>query len=374
MRKLYQSVVRFFERLPWSYVAGVVLLLVLILGALYYRAEAARKRIPLIQSRDPMSMRDISYGPNKPLPAQIFSAFVMPDSSVRPESMAPQSVVATVVVEKTVEVVREQSLVVEQVVDTTGTGPQSGGVNHQAVQTRMVVYSVDMAIIVKDTPATMKQIEQLTTGVAGYVVSAQTTQYDAGVYGSVVIRVPAVELDNVLTQLEALALEVRSANKTGSDVTEEYMDLESRVKVLEAAEQELLELYQTRQADSEVTEILEVYQQLVSFREQIESVTGRMQYLEESSAMAKVTISITPDAMAQPVQIGRWQPIGTARDAVEVLASSLQFLVDVLIWVVIVVLPLGLLVGAAILGIRRLLRRRRQRQTVAPETPPETQP
>ncbi len=369
MRKLYQSVVKFLKKIPWSYLAGVVLLLVLILGALYYRAEAARKRLRSTLPVNAHSSISETYGFEAPLPARVVRSFVMPAESQSGQRSSildvfqqptPAPIIQTVVVEKTIEI--------------TDAGPQSGGVNHQAVQTRMVVYSVDMAIIVKDTPATMKQIEQLTTGVAGYVVSAQTTQYDAGVYGFVVIRVPAVELDNVLAQLEALALEVRSENKVGTDVTEEYVDLESRVKVLEAAEQELLELYQTRQADGEVTEILEVYQQLVSFREQIESVTGRMQYLEESSAMAKVTISITPDAMAQPVQIGRWQPIGTARDAIEVLASSLQFLVDALIWVVIVVLPLGLLVSAAILGIRRLLRRRRQRQTVAPETPPGTQP
>jgi hypothetical protein len=220
---------------------------------------------------------------------------------------------------------------------------------------------VDMSIIVKDTQATLKRIEQLTSEVTGYVVSAQTTQYDAGLYGSIVIRVPASELDNVLAQLEALALEVRSLNKSGTDVTEEYVDLESRVKVLEAAEQELLELYQTRQADGEVTDILEVYQQLVAFREEIESLTGRMQYLAESAAMAKVTISVIPDALAQPVQIARWQPGGTARDAFEVLVSSGQFLVDMLIWGAILVLPLALLVGGTIFGIGRLLRRRRRR-------------
>ncbi|MBN2003789.1 MAG: DUF4349 domain-containing protein [Anaerolineae bacterium] len=249
---------------------------------------------------------------------------------------------------------------------------QVAGLSPLELESRMVVYSVDMSIIVKDTQAAMKQIEQLTGEVAGYVVSAQTTQYDAGVYGSVVIRVPATELDNVLARLEGLALEVRNLNKAGTDVTEEYVDLESRVKVLEAAEQELLELYQTRQADGEVTEILEVYQQLVAFREEIESLTGRMQYLEESAAMARVNINMTPDALAQPVQIGRWQPVGTMRDAFEVLVSGGQFLVDALIWIVIVGLPLGALAGAVIFGISRLLRRRRRQRQRAIETPPET--
>jgi len=267
-------------------------------------------------------------------------------------------------VEKTVEVEK----VVEKTVEVVKTVDKEASFQ-EVTGTRMVVYTVDMSIVVKDTQAALDQIEQLTNAVGGYVVSAQTTQYDAGAYGNAVIRVPTAELDNVLAQLESLALEVRNQNKTGSDVTEEYVDLESRVKVLEAAEQELLELYQTRQADGEVTDILEVYQQLVAFREQIETLTGRMQYLEESAAMAKVTISVTPDALAQPVQVGRWRPDGTAREALEVLVSSLRFLADMIIWGVILVLPLALLVGGAIFGIGRLIRRRRRRAKPHGEAP-----
>lgn len=60
-----------------------------------------------------------------------------------------------------------------------------------------------------------------------------------------------------------------------------------------------------------------MYRQLAAFREEIESLTGRMHYLAESAAMAKVTLNVMPDALAQPVQIGRWQPGGTARAAKE---------------------------------------------------------
>jgi conjugal transfer/entry exclusion protein len=360
MCKVYQSVMKFLKKVPWSYMAGAVLLVALILGALYYRAEAARQRVLSVATHDPLSMRSMTYGLNRPLLDRVVSAFTVPDSA-QPGAVAPPQVV---VVEKTVEV--EKVVEVVKTVEVENTGSRG------TTETRMVVYSVDMSIVVKDTQATLKQIEQLTSEVAGYVVSAQTTQYDAGLYGSIMVRVPASELDNVLAQLEGLALEVRSLNKSGTDVTEEYVDLESRVKVMEAAEQELLELYQTRQADGEVTEILEVYQQLVAFREEIESLTGRRQYLAESAAMAKVTISVIPDALAQPVQIGRWQPGGTARDAFEVLVSSGQFLVDMLIWGVILVLPLALLVGGAFFGIGRLIRRRRRRVQSLAEPPIDT--
>jgi hypothetical protein len=346
MRKVYQSVVKFLKKVPWPFLAGVILVAALILGALYYRAEAARQRVYTVRPGDPLSFTSVTYGVD------------IDDLRTANDMLEPGTIATLAIpVEKTVEVekVVEKTVEVVQTIDKEASFQEVTG-------TRMVVYTVDMSIVVKDTQAALDQIERLTNEAGGYVVSAKTTQYEGGAYGNAVIRVPTEELDNVLAQLESLALEVRNLNKTGSDVTEEYVDLESRVKVLEAAEQELLELYQTRQADGEVTDILEVYQQLVAFREEIETLTGRMQYLEESSAMAKVTISITPDALAQPVQIGRWRPDGTAREALEVLVSSFQFLVDMLIWGVILVLPLALLVGGAIFGIGWLIRRRRRAQ------------
>lgn len=366
MRRVYQSVVKFLRKAPWLVLAGLVVLVVLILGALSYRAEAARQRALSAASYDPLSMRGEMYGLERTPLERLVSAFAVPGSSRSRAAATPQVITVEKIVEKTVEVEVEKVVEVERTVG-------GDSVNFQpAPAARMIVYSVDMAIVVKDTQMALNAIEQLTGAVGGYVVSAKTTQYEGGAHGNVVIRVPATALDDVLAQLEALALEVRSQSKTGSDVTEEYVDLESRVKILEAAEQELLELYQTRQADGEVSDILAVYRQLAAFREEIESLTGRMQYLRESAAMAKVTITLTPDALARPVQIGRWHPGGTAREAVEVLASSLQFLADLLIWGAILVLPLALLVGGVIFGIGRLIRRRRRRVQSVAEPPIDT--
>ncbi len=95
------------------------------------------------------------------------------------------------------------------------------------------------------------------------------------------------------------------------------MDLEARVRVLEAAAEELLELYEIRQENGEVAEILTVYEELVAFREEIDAITGRMNYLEQSAAMATLTITLIPDELARPIQVGGWRPEGTARAAFE---------------------------------------------------------
>jgi len=227
---------------------------------------------------------------------------------------------------------------------------------------RLIIYTVQMSLVVRETETALTQIEELATALEGYVTSSSTQQYEEGARASITIRVPSEKLDQALERLRGLALEVRSESRSGQDVTEEYVDLNARLEILEAAEQELLELYQTRQASGEVADILEVYRQLITFRQEIEALTGRVQYLEQSAALATVTVELTPDVLAQPVEIGRWRPVGTARAALQALVSSLQFLADAVIWFFIVVLPLAVLIGGPAYGLWRLARRRRARR------------
>jgi hypothetical protein len=231
---------------------------------------------------------------------------------------------------------------------------------------RLIIYTVHMSLVVGDTEAAVAQIENLVGELGGYVTSSSTQQYEEGVRASLTVRVPSEELDRALERLRGLALEVRSESRTGEDVTEEYVDLSARLEILEAAERELLELYQTRQASGEVADILEVYRQLVVFRQDIEALQGRIQYLEQSAALATVTVELTPDVLAQPIEVGGWRPEGTVRAAFQALLSSLQFLADAVIWFFITLLPLLVVIGAPAYGIWRLVRRWRARRKVPP--------
>lgn len=99
----------------------------------------------------------------------------------------------------------------------------------------------------------------------------------------------STRFNEALQALRDLAVDVKSESTSGQDVTEEYVDLEARLRNLEASETQLLDLM--KQAGT-VEEILKVQQQLVNTREQIEQIKGRMQYLQESSALAYISVSL----------------------------------------------------------------------------------
>lgn len=233
-------------------------------------------------------------------------------------------------------------------------------------QERMIVRTVDMELIVHDTAASLESVRALVTEFDGYIASSRSWHEEGVLAARLTIRVPAGDLETVLEQLRALG-QVESESQSGEDVTDEYVDLQARLKNLELAEQELRELLKTRQETGKTEDILEVYRELTNIRGQIEQIKGRMQYLENMTALATINLTLTPDALAQPVVIGGWQPQGTARDAVRTLIKTVQFLVDAGIWIVIYVIPTLILLAAPFVVLALIIRawRRRRRRAAS---------
>src|SRR5574340_210947 len=96
---------------------------------------------------------------------------------------------------------------------------------------------------------------------------------------------------------------------------------------------------------------------------QINALTGRQLKLKESVKFATVSLTITPDALAQPIVIGNWRPEGTARDAFRALLNALQFTGNALIWTGICILPVALLIGVPVFLVLRFALSRRKKAT-----------
>ena len=62
---------------------------------------------------------------------------------------------------------------------------------------------------------------------------------------------------------------------------------------------------------------LSVYTELQRIQGEIERTKGRIQYLEQASALSSVNVTLIPDALARPVSIAGWRPQGTLRRAFE---------------------------------------------------------
>ncbi|OGO17146.1 MAG: hypothetical protein A2Z14_05870 [Chloroflexi bacterium RBG_16_48_8] len=235
----------------------------------------------------------------------------------------------------------------------------------------LVIRNANLTLVVEDPSKATDDIANLAESLGGFVVNSnvyQTTYGTSDVLttrASITIRVPVERLNEALDKIIEGAIEVQEKSISGQDVTREYTDLQSRLRNLEAAEEQLREIMD---AATKTEDVLRVFEDLRMVREEIEVIKGQINYYEDAAQLSAISMELIPDELAQPLSIGKWRLEGTVKDAVEALINALRFLIKAGIWLVICVLPILLLFGIPGFFIgRSVLRQRGKKQIQSPE-------
>lgn len=208
---------------------------------------------------------------------------------------------------------------------------------------RMIIRNAAIALVVRDTAKAIDAITTAIEGGGGYVASSNTWRESDVLHGKLSLRVPNARLSSALGAIRAAGIRVQSENISSEEVTQEYVDLASQVRNLEATEEELRQLLVTvRERAKKAADILEVHQQLTEIRGQIEQAKGRMRYLEQMTAYATINVELIPDAVAAPAVEPGWQPLASVKEATRALTNAGKALVTAVIWLGIYALPIGL--------------------------------
>ena len=225
---------------------------------------------------------------------------------------------------------------------------------------RMIIWTADITLMVKDTELAISDVLALAREMGGYAVNTESWIQSELLYARLTIRVPADQYETAMARLRDEGIKVEHESANSQDVTEEYVDLESRLRALQAKEAQLTKLMDQAE-DTEA--VLAVYEQLSATQVEIEQVKGRMSYLEKLSAMATITVSLNPERPEAPVVKEGWRPGSTLRDAARALVNALKGLGNLIIWGIVFLLPILLLIALPIVAVFMLIRlwRRRKR-------------
>ncbi|WAS92669.1 DUF4349 domain-containing protein [Nannocystis punicea] len=163
---------------------------------------------------------------------------------------------------------------------TSGEGDDKGK-EPQKQFARQIIYTADMAISCFKLDDAMQRTEALTLESGGYV---QTMSQ-----GYLVLRIPAAQLRRVMEELGKLGV-VESRNLQAQDVTQEYVDLTTRIRVLRETQSQLIALL--KQARN-VEEALEVRRSLDAITMELEQAMGRLRLLENQIGFSTLTVRLS---------------------------------------------------------------------------------
>jgi hypothetical protein len=251
--------------------------------------------------------------------------------------------------------------------DNTGQAVNQPEAANAAGAEQMIVYTGQLSLVVKDTNAVVDQITQIVKDAGGFVLASNTFKDQGHARATMTIRVPGedlTQLTGTLAKVKALAITVESENLTGQDVTDQYADTQAQIENLTAQRDSYRTLLDRA---TKMEDILNIQTRLDQVQGQINTLTGQQLKLKESVKFATVNITITPDELAQPIQVAGWRPEGTARDAFRALLNALEFIGNALIWGGICVLPVALLIGVPIFLVIRFALSRRKKAAPKPQ-------
>lgn len=163
------------------------------------------------------------------------------------------------------------------------------------------------------------------------MVSSSLSQPEEAPYANVVVRVPAKSLKATLDYFRSLSIKVSSENLFGTDVTDQYVDIQARLDTLNKTKAKFEEILV--KADK-VTDILEVQRQIIYIQDQIDSLKGQQQYLEKTAELAKITLYLSTDEFSLPyAPSAPFRPAVIFKYAVRSLVGTLRGIVQALIWI-----------------------------------------
>lgn len=199
-----------------------------------------------------------------------------------------------------------------------------------------VIKTGALSITVKSTADTVSAMTALATSYGGFVQSSnQWVQSDDTTAATVTIRVDSASFEDAVTALKGLATVVRSETVSGQDVTEEYVDLQSRVKNLQAEEAQYLTILEKA---TTVEDLLKVSDYLSRVRGEIEEIQGRLKYLNNRTDYATITVSVYEEASVV-VPTSDWQPFVVLKQAFNRLVETVQSGVNGFIWILVFGVP-----------------------------------
>ena len=203
----------------------------------------------------------------------------------------------------------------------------------------------------------------------GYLVSSSSYasgEEDSMRSGTVAIRVPSTAFTQALSDAAKLGT-LKNESLSTQDVTEEYVDLQARIKNAEAYVDSLVTLLGKAK---NVDETLQVQSVLNYAQEELEALKGRMRYLDEHTSYSTITMSIYETGV-EVVSAEEWGVVAALKGGLHNLVKAFNAIIRGLGVLVPVLVVLAIIAYIVYLIWRAVARRNRERQQARYQSYPQ---
>lgn len=196
---------------------------------------------------------------------------------------------------------------------------------------RHLIKTASVTVETNDVGLTVQKAIALAREKGGYVFSLSEQISPTGQhFATLEIRVPSEAFEETMLAIEQLG-KIKSKFVRAEDVTEEFLDIQSRLKALRESEKRILKMLSEAE---DLDTVMRLENELATRRSEIERYEGRLRYLRERTTFCSINLTITEfRVVATPPET--WAAVKVAADAWRELVKVLRVLATVGIWLAI---------------------------------------
>ena len=234
---------------------------------------------------------------------------------------------------------------------------------------RKIIQTATLTISTDNVAGKFEDVRTVATAYGGFVASSTFGNSGEKQTAAITIRVPGDAYERALNDLRRLG-DVKGEQSGANDVTEEFTDLQSRLRNLQATETQYVQ-FLLRAAS--IQEVLTVQDRLNATRGEIEQVQGRLNLVQHQTDLATITVHLDPPVVAKVDK----PKTNTTSGPLEVAGDSFRASIAVLLGIATVALAVAAfswwMIPLAIVGIviaRKQFRTTNDRRTMPPPSAP----
>ncbi len=187
------------------------------------------------------------------------------------------------------EVYAESADAFESVVDYNEQSiPTNAPAAPQFKQEQKLIKTSYLTFETKSAEETYQSIKKRIAALEGYIQNDNTSKEYDRINRSLLIRIPN---KNFQPLVDSITNSVKSLDRRDiqlKDITEEFVDLEARLKAKRKLEERYLQLLDKARS---VKDMLEIERQISNIREEIEAKQGRLNYLQNKVSFSTIHLS-----------------------------------------------------------------------------------
>lgn len=199
---------------------------------------------------------------------------------------------------------------------------------------KKIIYTVNMSLEAPDAAKAIDEIGKKAASLGGYVSDTSYNQYEESASASIVVRIPPEKLSDFTEHIGTL-YKVLSTNMGSQDVTEQYVDAQSRLANAEAQEAQLLAIMAKA---ATIKDILAVRYELDTVQQEIEVLKGQIRLMDNQVGYSTVSIMIeqpaaapeSPEVDENEGLLARWSMSYIWQSVQKGFSNSLSFTVNAL--------------------------------------------